>query len=150
MSENPSRRGRPTQGPGESFGFFLAAGIGGNALGVAAFVGSIELILGAPVRSLAAPYVALLVPGFVLPPFLYWARLARDRPRSCALRFAIGMLAWTLPFTLALGFSAVWLHILSFDEAVDIVGPLALLGPASAFAAAYIAVRQFVKAPQSA
>jgi hypothetical protein len=151
VSDNPSQGGGRARGPtAESFGFFLAMGIGANAVAMAAFLGFVELILDAPFRSLAAPYAALLVPGLLLPPFLYWARLARARPNSSALRFGIGMFAYAQALTLAFGFSAVWLHILTVEEAVDIFAPLAWLIPAFAFGAGYIAVRQLVKGSQPA
>ena len=124
-------------------GTFMAAVFGGNALGMSIFVAILgHVILGIPARSLLLPYITLLYCGLLLAPSLYWARLSQERPKSCALRFAIAMIFYLQAVTLALGFSAIKLNIMSLAEAVSDFGPLIVPLSALMFASSYLVVRQ--------
>jgi hypothetical protein len=112
--DNPIHGGGTTQGPrSENFGLLLAVTFGGHAFAMAIFVGLAGLILRISLGSLWMPCIALLAAGLVLAPFLYWARLARDRPKTRAFRFAIAMFAYGDVLTAALLFGAIWVGALS-------------------------------------
>ncbi len=148
MSDNPTHV--DARRPGSvKFGIFMAVTFGGHAIGMAIFVGLAGLIMRIPTRSLLVPYTALLYCGLILSPLLYWARLSRERPKSCAIRFGIAIFFYLQVLTLALGFGTIRLHILSQAEAVSDFGLVVLPLSAFAFAASYVIVRQTLKAPQS-
>lgn len=114
MNGNPTDGSRATPSSGSvRFGPFLALVFFGNALGVAIFVVLAAAILSLPARSLWVPYVVLLMSGVVLAPYLYWARLVRDRPKACAFRFTIGVFSYLNVLTAGLLFGAVWVGVLS-------------------------------------
>jgi hypothetical protein len=127
------------------FGTFIVIVFGGNALGMAIFVGLAGLILSIRPRSLLVPYTTLLYCGLVLSPLLYWARLSRKRSQSYALRFAIAIFFYLQAIVLALGFSAIKLNILSQAEAVSDFGLLIVPLSAFTFGASYLLVRQMIK-----
>lgn len=147
MNEMPIQRDRDRmRKPGSvGFGIFIAVVFGGHAAGIAIFVGLAGIILGIPAHNLLVPYMTLLYCGLVLSPLLYWARLARERPKSCALRFAIAMFFYLQIVALALGFSTIELHILSQAETVSDFGLLIVPLSAFIFAGSYLVVRQMVK-----
>ena len=147
MNEMPIQRDkdRMRESCSVGFGIFIAVVFGGHAVGMAIFVGLIGLILGIPVRNLLVPYTTLVYCGLVLSPLLYWVRLARERPKSCALRFAVAMFFYLQIVVLALGFSTIKLHILSHAEAVRDFGLLIIPLSVFMFAASYLVVRHTVK-----
>lgn len=130
------------------FGTFFAVVFAGNAIGMPIFVVLVGVILAIPARRLLVPYTTLVYCGLVLAPLLYWARLSRERPKSCALRFGVTMFFYLQVILMALGFGAVRLHILSQAEAISDFGLLALPLSLFVFASSYLLVRQMVKAPQ--
>ena len=114
MNDNPSHGGEPARLPGrESFGVMLAAVFGGNAPGVATIVGLAGVILALPARRLGLPFLALLLSGVVLAPWLHSARLTRHRPKACALRLAIGVFSYLLVLSAGALFGAIWIGLLS-------------------------------------
>jgi hypothetical protein len=131
------------------FGIFVAVVFGGNAAGMAIFVGFLGLILAIPARSLVVPYLTLLYCGLVLSPLLYWARVAREQPRSCALRFATAMFCYLQVIMLALAVSAIRLHILSKAETVRYFGLLIVPLSAFMFVASYFVAWRTVKRRQA-
>jgi len=120
----------------------------GNAIGTAVFVGVAGAILDLPLRKLLIPYTMFLECGLVLSPFLYWARLAREKPRPYAIRSAIAMFSYTVDIMLALGISAIRLGILSQTELLNYYAPLMVPFPALASVAGYVTARQMFKARQ--
>lgn len=139
--------GRETsQGPGAgNFGLLLAVTFGGHAFGMAAFVGFAGLMLRISLSRLWVPYLALLVAGLVLAPFLYWARLARDRPKTSAFRFAIAMFAYGDVLTAALLFGAVWMDVLSPPVVLYDIVPLLLPFFGLMSVLVYVVVLQMLK-----
>ncbi len=114
MNEDPSHGGAPARSPRrESFGVMLAAVFGGNALAMVSIVGLAGLIMDLPARSLWVPYLALLVSGLVLAPWLHSARMTKHQPKASALRFAIGFFSYLLVLSGGTLFGAMWIGLLS-------------------------------------
>jgi len=95
------------------FGVWTLVIFCGHTLGMTVFVGLVALIGGIPIRSLFTPYVMLLYCGMVLSPLLYWVRISRDRPKTCAVRFAIAIFLYFQVFTGAVGYGAIRLRFIS-------------------------------------
>lgn len=87
--------------------------------------------------SLLLPYALFAYCGLVLSPLIYWARLARRRPRVCALRFAIAIFGYLLLLSWAIEFALVRLRIYSQAEAIRNLGPLLALFPTFSAVIAY-------------
>ena len=118
MSDNPTHV--DARGTGSvKFGTWTAVIFVGHAIGMAIFVGLTGVILSVPIRRLVVPYTTLVYCGLVLAPLLYWARLSRGRPKSCAIRFGITMFFYLQVFMLALGFGTIRLGILSLAAAIN-------------------------------
>ncbi len=151
MNDNPIHvDAETTPRPGSvNFGIWTAVIFVGHAIGMAIFIGLAGLILNIPARSLWVPYTALVYCGLVLSPLLYWARLSRERPKSCAIRFGIAMFLYLQVLMLALGFGAIRLGILSQAAALNDYAPFMIVFSALASILLYIAARQMLKAPQS-
>jgi hypothetical protein len=124
VSEDPNHEdpstGKRNQ---ESFGLFLVISFGGNAVAMATLVALAAAILDLPVSRIWIPYAVLLIPGLVLAPYLYWARLTRDRPQACAFRFTIGLFSYLIVLSAALIFGAVWVGVLSLATAEKYMFP---------------------------
>lgn len=120
----------------------------GHATGMAALAGLAAAILKIPVHGLLVPYIALACCGLVLAPSLYWARLSRERPDSCAIRFGVGMFLYLQALMLALGFGAVRVGIISRVAAIHGFAPLVIPFSALASVLLYVAARQVLKAPR--
>lgn len=144
-----SNREMPNKPGTIRFGTWMIVTFSGHALGLAIFTGLVGLAWGIPPGKLLVPYAMLAYCGLVLCPLLYWARLSRNRPKSCAIRFAIAMFLYLQTLMLALGFGAIRLGILTKADAIDGYGPFML--PFSAFAAVlvYFVVRQMFTDLQS-
>src|SRR5260370_28616921 len=151
MTSNPSNGdGETTQTPASvNFGIWTAVVFGGHAIGMAIFIGLAGLILNMPVRRLFVPYTMFLYCGLVLSPLLYWARLSRARPRSCAIRLGIGIFLYLQTLMLALGFSTIRLGILSQTTVIDDYAPFMVFFSALTSIALYVVARQMLKAHQS-
>jgi hypothetical protein len=101
----------------------LAISFGGNAVAMAILVGLGVAVFDLPLRGAGVPYLVLLIPGLVLAPYLYWARLTRESPRACALRFTIGIFSYLIVLSMALLFGAVWIGALSLATAMNDIAP---------------------------
>ena len=103
----------------------LAVLMGRIMVGQAVFAASVVrfagLALGLPVHRLLVPFLLLLYCGLVLSPFVYSARLARERPKSCALRFGIAIFSYLTVSTMALTFGAIKAGVLSPADADDLL-----------------------------
>jgi hypothetical protein len=126
---------------------FVAIFLTGGTIGTAIFTGLAGLMLGIPARRLAVPYTALLCCGLVFTLFIYWARLVRDRPKLCAVRLGIGMSFYLLLLALALGYSAIRLHIMPRAEAISYFGVSGLLISPMGFLISYVLLPRVLKAP---
>ena len=93
--------------------------LAGAGTGAAIVVGFAGLALGVPVRKLLLPFAAFFSTGFVASPLLYWARAARDRPKSGAIRASIACFFFFQALLIAFSFSAIYLGILSRGEVLD-------------------------------
>ena len=141
MSCDPTYTAGPAQTAGrESFGLFLAISFGGNAVAMAILVGLGVAVFDLPLRGAGVPYLVLLIPGLVLAPYLYWARLTLDRPKACAVRFAIGCLSYALAVSAGLLFGVVWTGILPLTTVMDDIAPVMVLFAALASTLAYVLV----------
>jgi hypothetical protein len=151
MNNNPIHSdGEKMQRPGSvNFGIWTAVIFVGHAIGMAIFIGLAGLILGIPARRLLVPYTTLLYCGLVLSPLLYWARLSRERPKSCAIRFGIAMFLYLQVLMLALGFGTIRLGILSQATALNDYAPFMVPFSVLASILLYVVARQMLKAPQS-
>lgn len=146
MTCGPTYSAGPAQTAGrESLGLFLALGFGGNAAAMSILVGLGAAIFDLPFRGVWIPYIVLLIPGLVLGPYLYWARLTRDRPKACAVRFAIGSFSYALAVSAGLVFGVVWAGILSMATVVDDIAPVMLPFSALASTLAYVLAFQMLK-----
>lgn len=132
-----------------NFGIWTAVILVGHAMGMAILIGIAGLILNIPARRLLVPYTTLLYCGLVLSPLLYWARLARQRPKSCAIRLAIAVFLYSQALMLALGFSAIRLDILSQKTALNEYAPFMVPFSALASIVLYIAARQMFESSHS-
>ena len=150
MSDNSTHiDGLKTPRPGSvNFGIWTGVIFVGHAIGMAIFIGLAGLILSIPARRLLVPYTTLAYCGLVLSPLLYWARLARERPKSCAVRFGIAMFLYLQVLMLALGLGAIRLGIVSQAAALNDYAPFMIPFSALASVLVYIAARQMLKAPQ--
>jgi hypothetical protein len=70
---------------------FLAKTLSGYAILEASVFGLGSLAFGVSLKKLWIPYLLFLTPILLGLPFIVNARRFRDRPKSCALRSAIGM-----------------------------------------------------------
>ena len=121
-----------------------------NAVGTAIFTGLAGLALNLPARTLWVPYTMLLFCGLVLSPLLYWARLAREQPKSCAIRLAITFFLYSQVVMLALGVGAIRLGILSSTEEVDYYAPCMIPFTALTSVLTYVLMRRRFEARKSA
>jgi len=131
-----------------NFGLWTVVIFIGHALGMGIFVGFAGLLLGIPARRLLVPYTTLVYCGLALSPLLYWARLARERPKSCAIRFGIAIFLYLQVLMLALGFGTIRLGILSQAEVLNTYAPFMVLFSALVSVLIYLAARQMLKNPQ--
>lgn len=148
MSDNPTHV--DARRPGSvKFGTWTAVIFVGHAIGMAIFVGLAGVILSVPIRRLVVPYTTLVYCGLVLAPLLYWARLSRERPKSCAIRFGIAMFFYLQVLMLALGFGTIRLGILSLAAAINDYALPMVVFSVLASALLYLVARQMLKVPQS-
>jgi hypothetical protein len=131
-----------------NFGRFVATVCVGHAIGQAIFVGMAGIILNKPLHQLWVTYFALVCCGLVLSPLLYWSRLARERAKTCAIRFGIAMFLYSQAILVALGFSTVRLGILPLATVIHDYALIMLFISVLASTMAYGIVRQVLKAPQ--
>lgn len=132
-----------------NFGRWILLILFSNAVGCAIFIALAGMVLNLTIHQLWQPYLALVECGFVLAPLLYWARLSRERPKSCSIRFAISMFFYIQSVMLALGFSIIRLGIWSMKEVIYDYAPfMELLSVVVSFLI-YLVVRQMLKAPES-
>ena len=132
-----------------NFGTWTAMVVVGNALGMATFVGLAGLVLSIPARRLLMPYATLVPCGFVLAPLLYWARLARERPKSCSIRLGIAMFLYFQAVILALGLDTLRLGIVSQAAALDDYALFLIPFSALASVLGSVVVRQMLEAHRS-
>ena len=137
---------KPQRPDSVNFGKWTAVIFVGNAFGTATFLGVAGVIFDIPLRRLLIPYTLLLCCGLVLSPFLYWARLAREQPKSCAIRFAIAMFLYMQVLMLALAISTIRLGILSKTAALNEYAPVMVPFTALASVAGYVITRQMFQA----
>jgi len=132
-----------------NFGKWTAVIFVGHAVGAAIFIRFAGFALALPARRLWVPYTMLLYCGLALSPLLYWARLAREQPKTCAIRMAIASFLYAQVFMLALGVSAIRLGVLSQTEALNNYAPIMVPFTALASTAIYVVRRQILKARTS-
>lgn len=116
-----------------------------HAIGTAIFMVVATLILGLPIRTVLVPYIVLAYSGVVLGPLILWARLARERPKSCALRFTIAMFLYSQSIMMALGFGVIRLRILPLATVVNDYAPFLVFFFALCSIPAYFVVRQILE-----
>lgn len=151
MSDNPgpiATQKTPMRGS-VNFGTWTAVIFIGHAIGMAIFVGLAAVILSIPARRLWVPYTVLVYCGLVLAPLLYWARLSRERPKSCAIRFGLAMFLYLQVLMLALGFGTIRLGILSLAAAVNDYALPMVTFSVLASVLLYVVARHMLKAPPS-
>jgi hypothetical protein len=132
-----------------NFGKWTAVIFVGNAMGTAFFLAVASVILELPPRKLLIPYTMLLCCGLVLSPFLYWARLAREQPKSCAIRFSIAIFLYMQVLGLALAIGTVRLGILSQMAVLNDYAPLMVPFTALASIVGYVITCQMLQARKS-
>ena len=132
-----------------NFGKWTAVIFVGNALGTAIFLGVAGVIFDLPLNRLLIPWAMLLSCGLVLSPFLYWARLAREQPESCAIRFAIAMFLYMQVLMLALAISTIRLGILSQTAVLTEYAPVMVPFTALVSIAGYVITRQMLQTGKS-
>ncbi len=132
-----------------NFGKWTAVIFIGNAIGTAVFLGVAGVVLDLPPRRLLIPYTMLLCCGPVLSPCLYWARLAREKPKSFAIRSAIAMFLYFQVIMVALGISAIKLGILSQTAVLNDYAPVMVPFTALTSIVTYVVIRQMFKAKKS-
>jgi len=111
--------GHPPNSEFVNFATWTVVTLAGYGVGVAVFIGIGGLALGVPTRELLVPFAVLFSTGFVFSPSLYWSYLARERPRSSAIRLGIGMFFFFQVLMIALLLSSIRLGILSLGEALN-------------------------------
>lgn len=146
--KNPTNRNKEKIQTPESVNFGKWTGVifVGNALGTAIFLGVAGIILDLPPRKLLIPYTMFLCCGLVLSPFLYWARLAREQPKSFAIRSTIAMFVYIQVIMVALGISTVRLGILSQTAVLNDYAPVMVPFTALTSIVIYVVTRQMFKA----
>jgi uncharacterized membrane protein len=82
-------------------------------------VGLVAILFSTPLRKLFLPFVLFLVPGVVVVPLIFNARRYLDRPKACALWFAIALSVFCLLITIATTYSAIALGLWTDDAAKD-------------------------------
>lgn len=110
------------------------------ALLEAVFIGLVGLAFTVSVRGLLLPYAMLLGCGLMFALLTYWARQALDRPRTCALRFALTVLIGFPIFASVLAFSAINLGLVSRAILMHYLMPAALVGCGITSASMYVSV----------
>jgi hypothetical protein len=152
MDDNPiylAARETPRSGS-VNFGTWTVVIFIAHAIGMSIFVGLAGVILSIPARRLLVPYIVLVCCGLVLSPLLYWARLSRERPKSCATRFGIAIFLYLQVLMLALGFGTITLGILSRSAALNDYAPFMIPFSVLVSVLVYVVTRQMLKAsPQS-
>lgn len=149
MSDNPIHVGGRNTAGSVSFGTWTAVIFIGHAVGMAIFVALAGIIMSLPARRLLVPYTALVYCGLVLAPLLYWARLSRERPKSCAIRFGIAMFLYLQILIFAIGYGTIRLGMLSVGAAVRDYGPSMVVFSVLASVLLYLVARHMLKVPQS-
>ena len=90
----------------------------GHSIGYAIFLGAIGLIFDLAIPNLWKPYLLLVYCGLLFGPLSYWARIARERPQTCARRFAIVCFLYFQILVFVLLYSATDLKLLNRDDAI--------------------------------
>ena len=85
-----------------------------------AAVGLISILFSIPPRRLVIPFVLYLLPGVFVVPLLFNARRYFERPKTCAIVFAIALAVFGLLITVATIYSGSALGLFSADTAKDI------------------------------
>lgn len=120
-----------------------------HAIGMAIFIGLAKVALKLPTRELFVPYTVLAYCGLVLSPLLYWARLSRQRPKSCAMRCGIAMFFYFQALILAMAYGTIRLGILSLTTAVRDYVPFLIPFSALVSIVLYVTARQILEAPKT-
>ena len=84
----------------------------------------------------------LLSCGLVLSPLLYWARLARENPKSFAIRSTIAIFSYVVNVMVVLGISAIRLGILSQAAVLENYAPVMMPFTVLTFIVFYVRMRQ--------
>ena len=105
--------------PRASFGRWLLTAFAADAVAASALVGVGGVALEIAPRRLVLPWGMVFEAFFVSSVLIYWARLAIERPRACALRFAFAVFAGTANLLLAVALSLAWLGIASAPVLIE-------------------------------
>lgn len=117
-----------------------------HSIGAAIFMGTAAVFLGISFHTVLVPYTALAYCGVVLGPLVCWARLARARPKPCAIRFTVAMFLYSQTVMMALGFGIIRLGILPFTTFVNDYAPFLVLFFVLCSVPAYLVARQMLEA----
>lgn len=111
----------------ENLGTWILMTFVGHSIGAAIFMALAAFFQGIPIHKLWVPYAALACCGVIFGPLLYWARLARGRPKLCAIRFTVAMFLCSQSVMLALGFDMSKLGMLAFGKFINDYAPFLVL-----------------------
>ena len=102
----------------ESLVRIVTAVLVGQVALAASLVGVAYLVLSVPAHMLLVPFLLIASCGLVFAPQLYWARLARARPKAYVIRLGLALFVYVELLTLAGVASEIWLGIESEQEAL--------------------------------
>jgi hypothetical protein len=105
---------------------------------VTILVGLAGQILSLPLRRLILPFMMLLGCGLLLSFLVYWVRQSYERPKECALRFALAAFVYLQLFALVILLSASSIGILSRATLRHDFIPLLVPGAAISSAVIYV------------
>jgi hypothetical protein len=101
-------------------------------------VGLASQILSLSFQSLILPFMMLLGCGLLLSFLVYWVRQSYERPKTCALRFALVVFVYLQLFALVILLSASSIGILSRVTLLHDFIPLLAPGAAISASVAYV------------
>jgi hypothetical protein len=77
----------------------------------------VAVVFSVPLKRLAWPFVLFLIPGIVIVPLIFNARRYFNKPKKCAIWFALALSVFCFLVTIATTYSAIALGIWAHDAA---------------------------------